>query len=115
MRTRLKSVLAGIGAAVGLVLVAPAGAAHAIDEVPCRGDDLVQLDIRLNPDIGTNKCFANAGVKGVDVSSVYYVKAGKYKVTINYEQDGRYHSKTFNPRMGLGFGNPVRVYEVRIW
>ncbi|MEV6908435.1 beta/gamma crystallin domain-containing protein [Amycolatopsis sp. NPDC051071] len=109
--------LAVVGAsALGLLVAVPASPAFAIGEVACGNrDDFVKLDISFGNGMGTSKCFANSGVTGTNIGSVYNVFSGNNKATINWEQNGRYHTTTLGYCQGVGFSGTVRVYEVRIW
>ncbi|GAA4525643.1 beta/gamma crystallin domain-containing protein [Amycolatopsis samaneae] len=116
MRKTLKRITVGGAAAAALFVAVPASPAFAINSVACGNrTDLVKLDISFGNGMGTNRCFANAGVTAVNFGGVYNVSAGNNKVTVNFERNGRYETRTLGKHAGIGFQGTVRVYEVRIW
>jgi hypothetical protein len=88
---RFKSLVLAAGVALGLILAVPPTSAFAIGQVTC-GDrtDVVKLDVYSN----SNQCFADTGVRAVNINNVLTLHSGKNKVTINYEWQGRYYTVT---------------------
>ncbi|MET8759961.1 beta/gamma crystallin domain-containing protein [Lentzea sp. NPDC004782] len=119
MRKNVKKIGLGGAAVLGLLLAVPASPAFAIDQVACgQRDDFVKLEIALGGGLGTNRCFANAGVTAVDIDGVHTITSGNNKVTINWEYGGLYYTETLDPGFRIstnGSGETARVYEVRIW
>jgi hypothetical protein len=115
MRTLLKRLALGTTAALALVVLTPATSAFAISQPAC-GDrtDFLKLDIDLGGGFARSTCFASAGVQGVNIGNVYHFSTGNNKVTLNWEEGGRYYTDTLDRYWGRDL-NRVRVYEVRIW
>ena len=110
MKMRLKKTAVGLLAVVALTFGLPASPALAINQVACGNrTDFLMVHIDLNGNIGTNRCYANAGVTAVNIGGVYRVDSGNNKATVNYERDGRYHTITLEKWSGVSFGGQPRV------
>jgi hypothetical protein len=116
---RFKGLVLAAGVALGLILVvSPPTSAFAIGQVEC-GDrtDVVRLGVPS----GADQCFADTGVRGVNVEGVETFYSGNNKAMVNYEHQGRYHAYTLEPQHSFslqrveGQSHLFRVYEVRIF
>ncbi|ALG12004.1 beta/gamma crystallin domain-containing protein [Kibdelosporangium phytohabitans] len=115
MRTGLKRLAVTTVVTAGM-MTAIAAPAFAISEVGCGGrNDFLKVQYATGGGWGSARCFANAGAQGVNIGGAYQVDSGNNKVTVNYEDGGRYYSDTLDRWQGVGYGRQVRVYEVRIW
>jgi hypothetical protein len=117
MRVRLRLITLAALASLAFAFALPASTASAITSPRCsvEREDFLAL-IYGNQHIA---CFANAGVVAVNLPRVDGVHTGNNKVTLQYEFAGRYYAVTLQ-KWTSGWshnaaGDPVRVFEVRIW